>query len=75
MTGIEIQGGADEYQTAAIVAVIQHVESEANRVDNPVNPNAQSAWLRSGRQQPIGRFQPPIVPDPGLNWPTEGLDI
>lgn len=68
MTAIHITGGADDYQAAAIVAVIQHVESEAAAVRRPKNPNAQSAWLRTGRHGPIGRFDPPIVPDPGLNW-------
>lgn len=70
MMGVEIVGGADEYQAAAIVAVIQHVESQAATVRRPGNPNAQPAWLRAGRHQPLGRFQPPIVPDPGLNWET-----
>ena len=32
MTAIHITGGADDYQAAAIVAVIQHVESEAAAV-------------------------------------------
>jgi len=67
---IEISGGADEYQAAAIVAVIQHVEFEAQAVRRPGNPSAQSAWLRAGRYRPLGRFQPPVVPDPGLNWET-----
>jgi hypothetical protein len=67
---IQITGGADEYQAAAIVAVVQHVESEAATVRSPQNPNAQNAWLRAGRYQPLGRFQPPIVPDAGLNWET-----
>ncbi len=70
MRHIEIVGGADEYQAAAIVAVIQHVESETAAVRRPWNPNAQNAWLRAGRYRPLGRFQPPIVPDPGLNWET-----
>lgn len=70
MRVIEITGGADEYQAAAIVAVIQHVQSETAAVRRPGNPNAQNAWLRTGRYQPLGRFQPPIVPDPGLNWET-----
>ena len=68
MNELEIQGGADEYQAAAIMAVIQHVESEAQTDSSSVNPNAQSAWIRSGRYRPIGRFSPPINPDPGLNW-------
>ncbi len=71
MMDIRITGGADEYQAAAIVAVIQHVESEASVVKLPRNPNAQSAWLRAGRHQPLGRFQPPILPDAGLNWETD----
>ena len=70
MRDIEITGGADEYQAAAIVAVIQHLESQASAVRAPGNPNAQNAWLRAGRYQPLGRFRPPIVPDPGLNWET-----
>jgi hypothetical protein len=70
MMGIEITGGADEYRAAAIVALIQHVESETAAVRRPGNPNAQNAWLRAGRYQPLGRFQPPIVPDAGLNWET-----
>ena len=70
MRDIEITGGADEYQAAAIVAVIQHVQSESAAVRRPENPNAQSAWLRTGRYQPLGRFQPPVIPDPGLNWET-----
>jgi hypothetical protein len=68
--GIQITGGADDYQAAAIVAVVQHFEFEAARVKSPQNPNAQNAWLRAGRYQPLGRFQPPIVPDAGLNWET-----
>ena len=71
MRDIEISGGADEYQAAAIVAVIQHIESETAAVHRPVNPNAQNAWLRAGRYQPLGRFQPPIVPDAGLNWESD----
>ena len=67
---VEIAGGTDEYATAAILAVIQRVEEEAAFTPRPDNPNAQSAWLRSGRHQPIGRFSPPIVPAPGLNWPS-----
>ena len=67
---IEVTGGADEYQAAAIIAVIQHVAFETATVRRPANPNAQSAWLRAGRYQPLGRFQPPIVPDAGLNWET-----
>ncbi len=70
MMGVEIRGGADEYQAAAIVAVIQHLESEAAAVRRPGNAHPQAAWLRVGRYQPLGRFQPPIVPDPGLNWDT-----
>ena len=70
MRDIEITGGADEYQAAAIVAVIQHIESETAAVRRPENPNAQNAWLRAGRYQALGPFQPPIVPDPGLNWET-----
>lgn len=66
---IEISGGADEYEAAAIIAVIQHVEAEAAAIATPRNPNEQSAWLRSGRYAPLGRFRPPVVPDPGLNWP------
>ncbi len=67
---VQIAGGADEYATAAILAVIQRVEEEQAFTPRPDNPNAQSAWLRSGRQQPIGRFSPPIVPAPGMNWPV-----
>ena len=67
---IQITGGADEYHAAAILAVIHHVQTEAAVVSPPGNPNAQSAWLRSGRHAAIGRFQPPIIVDPGLNWPT-----
>ena len=46
---IQITGAADEYEAAAIVAVVRHVESEAARVKTPQNPNAQNAWLRAGR--------------------------
>lgn len=67
---IHITGGADEYHAAAILAVIHHVQTQASAVPTPGNPNAQSAWLRSGRQAPIGRFRPPVVADPGLNWPS-----
>ena len=70
MKGVQIRGGADAYQAAAIVAIVQHLESEAAAVRPPGNPNAQAAWLRAGRYQPLGRFQPPILPDPGLNWET-----
>lgn len=70
MMGIEITGGVDDYQAAAIVAVVHQLESEAATVRRPGNANAQSAWLRAGRYQPLGRFQPPILPDPGLNWET-----
>lgn len=66
---IHITGGADEYHAAAILAVIHHVQTAAT-VPTQRNPNAQSAWLRAGRQSPIGRFQPPVMADPGLNWPT-----
>ncbi|HEY5649851.1 MAG TPA: hypothetical protein VIW46_00275 [Acidimicrobiia bacterium] len=68
MTEVRITGGADEYQAAAVIAVIQHVEGETAAVRRPQNPNAQSAWLRKGRYGPLGRFRPPIDPDPGLNW-------
>lgn len=67
---IQIAGGADEYTTAAIAAVIQQVEEERAFTPRPGNPNAQSAWLRSGRHQPIARFSPPVHPAPGLNWPA-----
>ena len=70
MKDIEITGGADEYQAAVIIAVIQHVEAETAAVLRPANPNGQSAWLRAGRYRPLGRFQPPVVHDPGLNWET-----
>jgi hypothetical protein len=67
---IHITGGADEYHAAAIMAVIHHVRAQAAAVPTLGNPNAQSAWLRSGRQTVLGRFQPPVIADPGLNWPT-----
>lgn len=67
---IQIAGGADEYTMAAISAVIQRVEEERAFTPRPDNPNAQSAWLRSGRHQPIARFSPPVHPAPGLNWPN-----
>lgn len=66
---VEITGGADAHTTAAILAVIQRVEEEQAFTPLPRNPNAQSAWLRSGRHRPIGRFDPPVHPEPGLNWP------
>ncbi len=67
---IHITGGADDYQAAAIMAVIHHVRTQGSLVVTPENPNVQSAWLRSGRHVEIGSFQPPVVVDPGLNWPT-----
>ncbi len=67
---VQITGGADEYTMAAIAAVIQQVEEERAFTPRPDNPNAQSAWLRSGRHQPLARFSPPVHPAPGLNWPA-----
>lgn len=66
---VEITGGADAHVAAAVLAVIQRVEEERAFTPLPGNPNAQSAWLRSGRHAPIGRFNPPVHPQPGLNWP------
>lgn len=66
---VEITGGADAHLTAAILAVVQRVEEERVFTPLPRNPNVQSAWLRSGRHGPIGRFDPPVRPQPGLNWP------
>ena len=47
--GIEITGGADDYQAAAIVAVIQHVESETAAVRRPGNPNARHSASHGGQ--------------------------
>ena len=69
MNGVQISGGADEYHVAAILAVVQHVEAQSQAIVRPDNPGRQSAWLRRSRQQAVGTFVPPIVPDPGLNWP------
>lgn len=71
MKGSEITGGADEYQVAAILAVVQRLEAESRAIVRPENPARQSAWLRRGRQEAVGRFVPPVLPDPGLNWPRD----
>lgn len=65
-----IRGGAGTYEAAAVVAVVQHVldVEAATRAELPPL-NVPPAWVRIGRYTPIGRFNPPIVPDPGINWP------
>ncbi len=67
---VEIRGGAGEYEAAAIAAVVKHVlatEEELRGVLPP--PNVPHAWVRLGRQAPLARFNPPVLPEPGLNWP------
>lgn len=70
MNDIVIKGGAGEYEAAAIVSVIQHVlDTQASARENLPPANVPPAWVRSGRHIPVGRFVPPVVPDPGINWP------
>lgn len=66
---IVIRGGASEYHAAAVAAVVQHVldtESQLRGIRPPAH--VPHAWVRIGRHAPIGRFSPPVVPDPGVNW-------
>ncbi len=67
---IDIRGGAGEYEAAAIAAVVKHVleTEEALRWALPP-PNVPHAWVRLGRPSLVARFNPPVLPEPGLNWP------
>lgn len=67
---LEIRGGADDYQAAAIAAVIQRVfeEEDETRARRPAR-RVPPAWVRLGLATPVTRFVPPVLPDPGINWP------
>lgn len=66
-----IRGGAGPYEAAAVVAVIRRTleEEAALRARRPA-PAVPPAWVRRGRPVPLGRFVPPALPDPGINWPA-----
>jgi hypothetical protein len=67
---IEIRGGVGPYEAAAIVAVIREsLAAEARARSRRRNDRIPPAWVRLGIQTPIGRFDPPVAPDPGRNWP------
>ena len=68
---IEIRGGAGPYEAAAIAAVITEslAEEERRRGRRPPD-HRPPAWVRLGAPDPFGRFVPPVVPDPGRNWPV-----
>lgn len=67
---IEIRGGAGPYEAAAIVAVIRESLTAEARARSRRPPDRRPpAWTRLGMPTPFGRFDPPVLPDVGRNWP------
>jgi hypothetical protein len=67
---IQIRGGIGPYEAAAIAAVIrQSLIAEELARSRPPAERLPRAWVRIGMQTPLGRFDPPTLPDPGRNWP------
>lgn len=67
---IRIRGGAGPYEAAVVAAVIQRVlDDEATLRAIPPRLHVPPAWVRVGQPAPFGRFVPPVVPEPGRNWP------
>ncbi len=67
---LQIRGGAGPYEAAAIAAAIHRVlEEEAESRARRPAPHVPPAWVRLGQAPPVTRFTPPVVPDPGINWP------
>lgn len=68
---IEIKGGAGPYEAAAIAAAISASLAEDDRGRSRLPRDRRApAWVRLGTAQPFARFVPPVVPDPGRNWPA-----
>ncbi len=70
ISDIQIRGGIGPYEAAAIAAVIRQslIAEEVARSRRPADRRPR-AWVRVGMQRPLGRFDPPTLPDPGRNWP------
>ena len=70
ITDIQIRGGIGPYEAAAIAAVIrQSLIAEEVARSRPPPERKPPAWVRVGMPTPLGRFDPPTLPDPGRNWP------
>ncbi|HSJ29625.1 MAG TPA: hypothetical protein VLB67_15585 [Acidimicrobiia bacterium] len=69
---IEIRGGVGPYEAAAIVAVIREnlLSEDRSRSRRPPD-HRPPAWVRLGLGVPVGDFTPPVLPDPGRNWPVD----
>jgi hypothetical protein len=67
---ITIKGGAGAFEAAALAVLIRHVLDEQERARSR-RPDVRTgpAWVRVGREQRFGRFNPPIAPDWGRNAP------
>ena len=65
----EIQGGAGEYEAAALSAVMEQMRRRrrAARARRPHANQQMSAWVRAGRLTAVDPLPPP---DPGLNGDT-----
>ncbi len=67
---VEIRGGIGPYEAAAVVAVIRESMAAEERARSRRPPDRRpAAWTRLGMGTPLGRFDPPIPPDQGRNWP------
>lgn len=68
--GFVISGGAGPYEAAVVAAVIREslAQEERRRSRRPTD-RRPAAWVRAGAPTPFANFVPPVVPDPGRNWP------
>jgi hypothetical protein len=70
VTQIQIRGGVGPYEAAAIVAAVhESLAAEERALARPPRERRPPAWVRLGMGTPLGRFDPPVPPDPGRNWP------
>jgi hypothetical protein len=70
VTDIQIRGGVGPYEAAAITAVIHESLAAEERALSRLPPDRRPpAWVRLGMGTPLGRFDPPVPPEPGRNWP------
>jgi hypothetical protein len=70
VTDIEIRGGIGPYEAAAIAAVIDaSLAAEARARSRRPADRRPPAWVRLGMPAPFGDFDPPVIADPGRNWP------
>jgi hypothetical protein len=69
---IEIRGGIGPYEAAAIAAVICESLALEERTRSRRPPDRRPpAWVRLGLGVPVGDYTPPVLPDPGRNWPVD----